>query len=159
MADILTFKVHPVGKIRHTKDQAFLEIFPEYKSGLFRLDMVSHVFVLWWIHGRDTPNARSVLKVIPRVTKQHHDPQEMGIFATRSPNRPNPIGITLVKILRIVDNLVYIDSIDAYDETPILDLKPYLPNGDRVEEVTLPPWFDHLLMSRVSQKSYKPPRN
>ncbi|MFW9777557.1 MAG: tRNA (N6-threonylcarbamoyladenosine(37)-N6)-methyltransferase TrmO [Candidatus Heimdallarchaeota archaeon] len=156
MAKKRTFKLHPIGRIRHTENQAFLEILPEYKSGLFRLEMISHVFVLWWIHRRDTPNARTVLKVIPRVTKQHNDPQEMGVFATRSPNRPNPIGMTLVKILCIEDNLVYIDSIDAYDGTPILDLKPYLPNGDRVEQVALPPWFNHLLLSRVSQKSYEP---
>ena len=73
----------------------------------------------------------------------------MGTFATRSPRRPNPIGMTLVKITKITNNHIYIDFMDAFDGTPVIDIKPYLPNGDRVdEEITLLPWFSHLQKSR-----------
>jgi tRNA-Thr(GGU) m(6)t(6)A37 methyltransferase TsaA len=159
MVKMPTFRLYPIGTIRHEDNQAFLEIFPEYQMGLYRLDMISHAYVLWWIHERNSTNARDILKVVPRVAKQRNSPQEMGVFATRSPNRPNPIGLTLVNILHIENNFVFVDHIDAFDQTPIIDIKPYLPNGDRVENVNLPPWFDHLLQSRPFQKDYQPPRN
>lgn len=80
--------------------------------------------------------------------------EAMGTFATRSPHRPNPIGLTLVKIIKIEENRIYIDTIDAFKDTPIIDIKPYLPNGDRIdEEIFLPPWFAHLLKSRPSDMS------
>ncbi len=76
----------------------------------------------------------------------------MGTFATRSPQRPNPIGLTLVKITSIINGHIYVDYIDAIDGTPVIDLKPYLPNGVRVDtEIRLPPWFSHLQRSRPSK--------
>jgi tRNA-Thr(GGU) m(6)t(6)A37 methyltransferase TsaA len=90
--------------------------------------------------------------VLPGVTNV---PQKTGTFATRSPYRPNPIGLTLVKILSINKNLVFIDSIDAHDKTPIIDIKPYLPNGDQVDEVRLPDWYIHLKDSSPEMRSKK----
>lgn len=76
----------------------------------------------------------------------------------RSPARPNPIALTLVKIMRIDNTRVYVDELEAYDGTPVLDIKPYLPNSDRVDDgVVLPPYFEHLLQSRPSDRRF--PRN
>ncbi|MHA2307326.1 MAG: tRNA (N6-threonylcarbamoyladenosine(37)-N6)-methyltransferase TrmO [Candidatus Hodarchaeales archaeon] len=145
------FKIVPIGHIRKTESDHYLEILPDYFSGLYRLDLLSHIFVLWWIHETDQNDLRKVkTNVLPRVVESIHPPQEMGTFATRSPHRPNPIGLTLVKILSIASNKVYVDFIDAFDNTPIIDIKPYLPNGDRVDEVHLPKWFLHLKDSASS---------
>ncbi|MFX0183475.1 MAG: tRNA (N6-threonylcarbamoyladenosine(37)-N6)-methyltransferase TrmO [Candidatus Hodarchaeota archaeon] len=145
--------IYPIGFIRKIENEEFLEILSEYRSALFRLETISHAFVLWWIHEFDSPNARETTQTVPRVINSLVPPQKMGIFATRSPARPNPIGLTLVKILKVTEHQVIIDHIDAYNGTPVIDIKPYLPNGDRVDEnIRLPPWFSHLLVSRPSKK-------
>ena len=150
---MIEFRLHPIGFIRKKHKENYLEILPEFQVGLYRLETISHAFILWWIHENDTLEARKAGKTIPRVTNAFSPPQEMGTFATRSPRRPNPIGMTLVKIIKVVDQQVFVDHIDAFDGTPILDIKPYLPNGDRIEDgLFLPPWFQHLLSSRPSNK-------
>ena len=111
------------------------------------------MFVLWWIHEADTPERRGTGLIIPRVRNPVVPPQKMGNLATRSPNRPNPIGLTVVKIVRIDGTSIFVDEIDAFDGTPVIDIKPYLPNGDRVnKEVALPKWFEHLLKSRPADR-------
>ncbi|MFX0149448.1 MAG: tRNA (N6-threonylcarbamoyladenosine(37)-N6)-methyltransferase TrmO [Candidatus Hodarchaeota archaeon] len=147
------YVIYPIGFIRKRENGDYLEILSEYRSAMLHLETISHIFVLWWIHESDDSNARKTLLTIPRVTNSLESPQEMGIFATRSPMRPNPVGLTLVKILRVSESQVFIDHIDAFDGTPIIDIKPYLPNADRVEkDIELPPWFQHLLTSRPSDK-------
>ncbi|MFX0174534.1 MAG: tRNA (N6-threonylcarbamoyladenosine(37)-N6)-methyltransferase TrmO [Candidatus Hodarchaeota archaeon] len=147
------YVIYPIGFIRKSENGDYLEILSEYRSAMFRLETISHIFVLWWMHKFDDPNARKTFITIPRVTNSLEPPQEMGIFATRSPMRPSPVGLTLVKILKVSESQVFIDHIDAYDGTPIIDIKPYLPNSDRVEkDIVLPPWFHHLLTSRLSDK-------
>ncbi|MFW9906223.1 MAG: tRNA (N6-threonylcarbamoyladenosine(37)-N6)-methyltransferase TrmO [Candidatus Thorarchaeota archaeon] len=147
------FNVQPIGFVRKNNDEDYLDILSEFGIGLYRLETISHAFIIWWIHQNDTSEARKARKVFPRVINPLSPVEEMGTFATRSPRRPNPLGLTLVKITRIQDLKVYVDYIDAFDGTPILDIKPYLPNGDRVEEqVFLPPWFQHLLTSRPSTR-------
>ena len=145
------YELIPIGYIRKKESDSYLEILPQYQIGLYQLETISHVFVLWWIHKNDTAEAREVRVTIPRVRNSYVPPEKMGTFATRSPRRPNPIGMTLVKITSIINGHIYVDYIDAFDGTPIIDIKPYLPNGDRVEtEIRLPPWFEHLHQSRPS---------
>ncbi|MHA2277935.1 MAG: tRNA (N6-threonylcarbamoyladenosine(37)-N6)-methyltransferase TrmO [Candidatus Kariarchaeaceae archaeon] len=146
------FEIQPIGYICETETEKYIKINPEYQIGLYQLDTISHIFVLWWIHENDTTEARQAQVIIPRVRGPFVPPEKMGTFATRSPHRPNPIGMTLVKITSIIDRHIYIDSIDANEGTPVLDIKPYLPNSDRVDgEITLPPWFLHLNQSRQSE--------
>ncbi|NHJ03156.1 MAG: tRNA (N6-threonylcarbamoyladenosine(37)-N6)-methyltransferase TrmO [Candidatus Heimdallarchaeota archaeon] len=142
-------EIFPIGYVDEDNEGKYLDILPEYEVGLYRLNMVSHMFVLWWIHQNDSKENRKAKKSIPRVKNPPEPPQEMGTFATRSPRRPNPIGLTLVKINEIMGCRIRIDHIDAFAGTPIIDLKPYLPSGDRVDEnISLPPWFGHLRESR-----------
>lgn len=146
------FEIRPIGYICETEDGKYIKIEPDYQIGLYRLDTISHIFVLWWIHENDTKEARQARVTVPRVRMSLAPPEKMGTFATRSPRRPNPIGMTLVKIKSIIDRHIYIDHIDAYEGTPIIDIKPYLPNSDRVDgKIILPPWFEHLNLSRQSE--------
>jgi tRNA (adenine37-N6)-methyltransferase len=96
--------------------KGFIEIFPEYESGLADLDGFSHVVVIYHMHLVKSFS----LKVIPFI-----DNEERGIFATRAPVRPNPIGLTVVKLIGIRKNILEIENIDIVDLTPVIDIKPY----------------------------------
>ena len=146
------FELKPIGYVRKSDEGSYIQILPEYQIGLYRLETVSHIFILWWIHENDTKDARQARITIPRVKNTKMNPEKMGTFATRSPRRPNPIGMTLARINDILDCHIYVDYIDAFEGTPVIDIKPYLPNGDRIEEeIDLPPWFAHLHISRPSK--------
>lgn len=149
------FQLKPIGIVEEVGELKYIRIYQEYTSGLYRLETISHIFILWFIHEADQEKFRKTKNnVIPRVRGFKVEPQEMGTFSTRSPHRPNPIGLTLVKILKIEEEKIFVDFLDAFVGTPILDIKPYLPSGDRVDKnVHLPPWFSHLLTSRLPDRS------
>ena len=138
------FELIPIGIVRKEEETTWIEIFEEYKDAMLRLDEFSHIITLWWITGRDNLEDRSNLQSHPRVSGKVQDAPLCGIFATRSPARPNPIGITTVKILSIEDNRIYIDRTDAFDNTPIIDIKPYIPKSDCILNVKIPDFFDIL---------------
>ena len=115
------YKISPIGKVHNKKGKPVqLEIFDKYLDGLHRMDDCSHVTVLWWFHKNDTPEKRSILKVHPRGDKKN---PLTGVFATHSPVRPNLIAITTCKIISVKGCVVTIEGIDAFDDTPIIDLK------------------------------------
>ncbi len=91
---------------------------PEYREGLDGLDDCSYIVLLFHLHQSHEYH----LKTIPHVGTFPR-----GVFATRSPKRPNPIGLSNVRLLSIEDNIVFVENVDMLDETPILDIKPYLP--------------------------------
>jgi tRNA (adenine37-N6)-methyltransferase len=103
----------------HTKHQAegVLEILPEFEPGLADIEGFSHLFVLWEFH----QSQKFELYGTPPCDDRPH-----GVFATRSPRRPNPIGLTVVELLRREGRLLHVRGIDMLDRTPILDIKPYL---------------------------------
>ena len=115
------YKVYPVGRVRNKKGQPVqLVIHKKYTTALDGLDRCSQVIVLWWFHKNDTPAKRAILKVHPQGNKRN---PLTGVFATHSPVRPNLIALTTCKVLSVKDNIVTIEGIDAFDDTPILDLK------------------------------------
>jgi len=101
------------------------------------IDGFSHVLIIFYLHKVDK-DRRSLLKVHP---ENKEDLPLVGVFATRSPVRPNPIGVTVVKLLERQDNVLKVLGLDAYDGTPVLDVKPYLSRGDLIEEATMPDWL------------------
>ena len=101
-----------------------IEIFPEYVDGLKDLEDFSHIILIYHFHLSKKP----LLRVKPFM-----DDQEHGVFATRAPSRPNPIGISVVKLKGVNGNILYIQDIDIVDGTPLLDIKPYVPEFDSVE--------------------------
>jgi tRNA (adenine37-N6)-methyltransferase len=105
-----------------------IEIFPEYADGLKDLKGFSHIILLYHLHKVDH---------VSLLVKPFMDTVEHGIFATRSPVRPNPIGLTVVKLIDIKDNLLFIENVDMLDQTPLLDIKPYLPTIDDIQDVRL----------------------
>jgi tRNA (adenine37-N6)-methyltransferase len=117
--------------------EGVLEIEPEFTEGLRDLDGFSHVIVLWHMHLM-TGHA---LTVVPFLDTESH-----GIFATRSPKRPNPIGLSVYRILRIDGNRVFVADVDAVDGSPLLDIKPYVPAFD-VHDAERIGWFANRLDS------------
>ena len=112
-------------------------IAPQLVEALDGIDGFSHVLIIFYLHqvGEDR---HSLLKVHPENKEKL---PLVGVFATRSPVRPNPIGITVVKLLGREENVLKVLGLDAYDGTPVLDVKPYLRRGDRIEEATMPDWL------------------
>jgi tRNA-Thr(GGU) m(6)t(6)A37 methyltransferase TsaA len=133
-----TFQIFPIGYVRRKDGRTVLEILEPFVPALKELERFSHVQVLWWLSAYDDGIYREVMQ-------SEHTPYAapvLGVFACRSPVRPNPIGLTTAEILRVdrVKGEVEIVNIDAFDGTPILDLKAYFSSCDRVRDVQLPQW-------------------
>lgn len=146
------FEVYPIGKIQNNENGAFIEIESKYIPAMKALEGFSHINVFWWFSDFDNEEARSTLQA-PQPYKKA--PATMGIFATRSPIRPNPIALTAVEIIHIdcQKGLIQIAYIDANDGTPVLDIKPYTPSLDRVETPDVPEWCRHWPKS-LEQSAY-----
>lgn len=135
-------KVYPIGKIRNNENGTAIEIDKKYVPALQALDGFSHINVIWWFSDFDKEELRTVLDTRQPYKKA---PESMGIFATRSPIRPNPIALTAVEVIHIdyENGILQIAYIDANDNTPVLDIKPYTPSLDRVESPCVPDWCSH----------------
>ena len=106
--------------------QGCVVVTPQYQEGLQDLDGFSHLILLYHFHRVEEVR----LKVTPFL-----DQQQRGVFSTRAPTRPNPIGISIVRLLRLEGNQLEVADIDVLDGTPLLDIKPYVPYFDRPENV------------------------
>lgn len=109
-------------------------------DGLKGLDEFSHVIVIFWMH-HSTFNPNDLV----RRPRGRGDMPLSGIFAQRAKHRPNPIGITPVELLKVEKNVITVKGLDAIDGTPVLDLKPYFPIFDRVENARVPEWVERLM--------------
>ncbi len=98
-----------------------VEVYPAYADGLRDLEGFSHIILLYVFHRSEDYTLR---------VKPFLDDQEHGLFATRYPSRPNPIGISVVRLLAVHYNVLEIESVDVLDGTPLLDIKPYVPDFD-----------------------------
>lgn len=101
--------------------QGTVELLEEYRDGLFDIEHFSHLIVLYALHKCQGFS----LRVTPFL-----DTREHGIFATRSPKRPNAIGLSVVRLQRVDGNRIHIEDVDILDGTPVLDIKPYVPLFD-----------------------------
>lgn len=110
-----------IQSVAATEIKGTVEIFPQFAEGMQDMDGFSHVILIYHFHlVKETS-----LKVVPFMDDQMH-----GIFSTRAPNRPNPIGISVVRLVRIEGNILHIQDLDIVDGTPLLDMKPYVPEFD-----------------------------
>ena len=116
--DLENMPIQPAGK---ASGPGTVDILPEFSEGLKDVDGFSHVILIYHLH----KVRRYQLTVTPFL-----DQQPRGIFATRAPTRPNPVGISVVKLLKIEGNRLYVDEVDILDGTPLIDLKPYVPEFD-----------------------------
>ncbi len=110
------------------------EVFPEFAEGLTDLEGFSHVYIIYHFHQAQPAK----MKVKPFMQDVEH-----GVFATRAPSRPNPIGISVVELLRREGSILYLDGLDVLDGTPLLDIKPYTARFDRIE-TTRNGWQDEV---------------
>ncbi len=131
------FTLRQIGEVRREGGKTMLVMNTSVQPALLGLDEFSHLLVFWWFDKNDTPAKRSVLQVHPRGNREN---PLTGVFACRCPMRPNLLALTPCKIVAVRDNIVEIEDIDAFDGTPILDLKGYIPGCDAVANATAPLW-------------------
>lgn len=123
--------IHPL-RSRFTKGT--IEIFPQYETGLKDIEGFSHIYVLWWFHLSKGPQLLVSPLMEPRPKR--------GVFATRHPRRPNPLGVTIVRLIKREGRLLHVKGVDMVDETPVLDIKPYT-RRDRKSRIKIG-WVDEV---------------
>lgn len=118
----------PIQPASDTSGPGSVEIYAPFIEGLKDLEGFSHIILLYHMHEvRDTTlTVTPFLDSIPR-----------GIFATRAPSRPNPIGLSVVKLVRVDDHILHVENLDVLDRTPLLDLKPYVPEFDHKVDASI----------------------
>jgi tRNA-Thr(GGU) m(6)t(6)A37 methyltransferase TsaA len=120
-----------------------IEVFPEFCEGLLDLDGFSHIILLYHFHK---------VKESKLTVKPYMDKSSRGVFSTRIPGRPNPIGLSIVKLLEIKDCTVSIEEVDILDGTPLLDIKPYVPEFDQ-REATRIGWLSDKAKNVLNKRS------
>jgi tRNA-Thr(GGU) m(6)t(6)A37 methyltransferase TsaA len=104
---------------------ALVEVFPGFADGLLQIEKRTHLWILGWIDGGE----RDLLQVTNHGKMEPH-----GVFAVRSPARPNPIGLTLVRVVAIDGRNISVAGLDFLDETPVIDIKPFMPSRDVIPD-------------------------
>ena len=112
--------------------RATVEVFPEFAKGLKDVDGFSHLILIYHFH---------LSKGLSLKVKPYMENELRGVFATRAPSRPNPIGISVVRLRRVEKNILHVRDVDFVDGTPLLDIKPYVPEFD-VREVNKTGWLE-----------------
>jgi endonuclease-3 related protein len=159
MADKLTLK--PIGVVRSKITQppppdegkviAEIVVDSRLTGALDGLEGFSHIVVLYWMH--QAGGGRVPTKVHPMGKPEF---PLVGLFVTRSPRRPNPIGVTTVRLLQRRGNILVVQGLDAFDGTPVIDIKPYIPGYDSVAEAKVPRWLTQACgISRKLQDIYR----
>lgn len=132
------FTIFPVGIIHKNENQVKIEIYKPYLDGMLGIEGFSHFMVLYWFDRNDHPDARKTLQVNPRK-----DPKNplTGVFGTHSPLRPNLIAMSICKKTKIDGSTIYIQDIDAFDGSPVIDIKPWIPLDIlKTDDIDLPDW-------------------
>jgi tRNA-Thr(GGU) m(6)t(6)A37 methyltransferase TsaA len=118
----------PIQPSRARGIQGTVEVYDDYVEGLADLEGFSHIILLYHLHKASGYKLR---------VKPFLDHQKRGLFATRSPWRPNPIGLSVVRLVKVEGSTLTIEDVDMLDQTPLLDIKPYVPEFDRPPDVRL----------------------
>lgn len=128
-----------IGVVKYTEKGCVIKIDASYIKGLKGLEGFGHVNVLWWFSECDDSKSRSVLEL---ERPYRNAPEIVGVFASRSPQRPNPIALTASEVLDIDYEMgeIHVSFIDAADGSPVLDIKPYIPSFDRIANPKVPQW-------------------
>lgn len=113
-------KLYQIGTAYRSKEEIMrIEIYPQYVKGLEHIERLKKIYVLYWMHQLSEED-RKTLRVHPQGNKAK---PLTGVFAVRSPMRPNPIGLTSVELVRREDNNLFVKGLDAFNGSPILDIK------------------------------------
>ena len=117
------------------EQESKVRIFPEYCIGLKGIETFSHVIILYWMHQRDDEESRQTLLVYPR---RHAAKIQTGVFACRSPSRPNPIGLSIVELIRAEKCVLTLKGLDAFEGSPVIDIKPYNQETNSIPRTQAP---------------------
>ncbi len=161
------FRVQPIGYVRRpdapeSDPEAFydpwaetaLEILARWEDALAGIEEYSHLLVIVWLD-----RARRPRKARPRVPEGRDGLPEVGLFATRTPRRPNPLGVSTPRLLRREGNRLRVTGIDAWPDTPILDIKGYAPRDDLRPDATVPSWLTTLWTLHDEERGGRDPVN
>lgn len=124
----------PIQPVYSEGCQGHADVLPQFTAGLEDLEGFSHIYLVYHMHKADCPRL---------LVKPFLQDVERGIFSTRAPCRPNPIGLSIVRLVRREANVLYLDGVDVLDGTPLLDIKPYTARFDHVE-TTRNGWQDEV---------------
>jgi tRNA-Thr(GGU) m(6)t(6)A37 methyltransferase TsaA len=147
-------RVTPIGRVskgrgRGTPNDSWeeaeseIEIDAAWADALDGIEEFSHVWVVWWLD--ESENPPDALRVHPQ---RRQDLPLVGLFATRSPQRPNPIALTAVRLVRREGTTLTVSGLDAFEGSPVLDLKPYLRRGDLIADARQPLWLERVWQER-----------
>ncbi|MFC1533606.1 tRNA (N6-threonylcarbamoyladenosine(37)-N6)-methyltransferase TrmO [Thermodesulfobacteriota bacterium] len=138
MEEKTSYTIFPVGIIHRSDNVSSIEIFNEYQDALQGLDQFSHIIILSWFHENDKEEKRKTLRVYPRGDRKN---PLTGVFATRSPIRPNLVAFFTSRIISIKGNIIKIEDINALEGSPVIDIKPYIPYQDCIQNAVTPEWL------------------
>ena len=148
----------PIGRVRNAVKEwvdvvweeliSEVEIDAQWAEGLEGLAEFSHIWVITWLNRVQPEERGGRMRVHP---ERRQDLAAVGLFATRSPRRPNPIAITAVELLGVRGRVLTVKGLDMLDGTPVLDIKPYLAHGDRISGTRAPRWIRRLWRDRPAQ--------
>lgn len=144
----MQFSIKPIGVIRSpykdmdqaphqgrfSKEIFEIEIFPEFEEGLKDIETCTHLIILYWLHKAERDKL---------LAKPPHDNRIHGVFATRSPHRPNPIGFAVVELIERKGRILRVRGLDAINGTPVVDIKPYSSEIDCVKNAKIG-WFEEV---------------
>lgn len=134
--------LNPIGTIESTDSGITIHVKPKYIPAMTGLEQYHWIQVIWWFDRCDNDSSRNkLIENNPYV----NGPDKLGTFATRAPERPNPIAVSNAYVTHIdtESGLIDLAYIDALNQTPVLDIKPYEPSVDRVSSATHPSWCSH----------------
>jgi len=151
--------LHPIGTVHNEfsavipygweHSMSELQVKPIWAEALDGIEEFSHIVVLFWL---DRIVGEPTLRIHP---KGRADTPLVGLFSTRTPRRPNPIGLATVRLLERRGNLLRVEGLDALDGSPVLDLKPYLARDDLVEGATMPDWVTYIRQRERVERGIK----
>jgi len=110
------------------ESESRIEVYPEYEEGLKDVEGFSHLLILYWMHRAHH---------VSLLAKPRLDDRKRGLFATKAPHRPNPLGLTLVRLVKVKGNILIVKGLDTINQTPLIDIKPYISSLEEKQKIKI----------------------
>lgn len=130
-------QLDPIGTVHRAEAAVWIDIAPALREGLLGLEQFSHIEVYYWFHENDTPELRRTLQVHPRRNPSN---PLTGVFATRSPMRPNLLGHSVCRLIAVQELRIVLEACDAHEGSPVIDIKGHFPVDLPADQLRVPSW-------------------